>query len=356
MVVLNPGNVLSRGDIMHTLKQNNFRKYITITLLMFLLASVLVMSGGCSLGADRLYRDGEKLMQEGRFDEASTHFSEYIKRKPKDPRGYVALSDVLLIQASMTKKSFDYATMQDKSFALLQKAKEVAPESEIPHIGLGRFYMSSRQLERAKQEFYEARDKNPKNPEHKHMLAIIYTGEGNIKEAEKLFKEIINTCSKNNEDHRKSLLVAYTGLLEFIGMETRTDDESLKLINEAINFKPDYSRAYAVRGIASYKIGKINDAIEDFNKALELCEESEAFAHKLLGKIYEKKGDTGKAINHYKAFLNILDNDPQTGIPQGKDQITERDVSIFKAYTGIDPEHRDLKSVRDKIKKLSAED
>jgi tetratricopeptide (TPR) repeat protein len=340
---------------MKSLRQNIFKNNLAAILLLSLMFLTFWTASGCSGGAEKLYREGDILMQEGKLDEASAKFSEYIKKKPKDPRGYVALSDIMLMQASLTTKSIDLATLQDKSFALLQKAKKVAPKSEIPHVGLGRFYLSMGQIERAKIEFNQARELNPKNPEPNYMLGVIYAGEGNIKDAEIVFKEIIKTCSRENSEHKKAITVAYAGLLEFIGMEARTDGESLGIINDAISFKPDYSRSYAVRGIYNYKVGKINNAIEDFNKALGVCEKSEAFAHKILGRIYEKKGDKAQAVKHYHAFVSEFETDPGTGLPDGRDSINERDISRIKAYTGIDPDFRDLKAVRNKIRILSSE-
>jgi tetratricopeptide (TPR) repeat protein len=341
---------------MKTLMQRYHKNLFITAVLMIFSLSILLSSVGCSIGANRIYQEGEKLLQEGKLDEASVKFSTYIKKKPKDPKGYTALADVLNTQALMTEKTTDRNQLMDKSFGVLQKAKEKAPESEIPNIGMGKFYLTTGQVEKAKEEFVEAQKKNPENLVPKYLLGLIYAGEKDYKKSEEIFKEIIKTAPKKDDEHGKALAVAYAGLIEFIGMKARTDEESFKIIEEALAFNPEYSRAYAVRGIYYYKSGKIENAIKDFETAIQKSADGESFSHKILGKIYEKKGDRAKAIQHYEAFVESFSRDTKDGIPDGRDAIKEKDLSRIKAYTGIDPGFRDLKAVREKVKRLKSEE
>lgn len=69
---------------------------------------------------------------------------------------------------------------------------------------------------------------------------------------------------------------------------------AIKLYNEAIQLKPDFSWAYNNRGIVYYNLGKYQQAIADCSKAIELNPKF-AEAYQLRSLSYKKLGNIAKA-------------------------------------------------------------
>ena len=69
--------------------------------------------------------------------------------------------------------------------------------------------------------------------------------------------------------------------------------------DKAIELKPGYANAYAIRGISYSKKGDLNTAIKDYNKAIELNPgDANAFANR--GLAFKAKGMLKEAEQDFK--------------------------------------------------------
>lgn len=75
-------------------------------------------------------------------------------------------------------------------------------------------------------------------------------------------------------------------------------DMAITNYNRAINRRDDFFYYHLQRGLAKNELGQTDGAEADLNRSLELL--PTAPAHFTLGKIAAKRGDTAKAIEHYK--------------------------------------------------------
>lgn len=73
---------------------------------------------------------------------------------------------------------------------------------------------------------------------------------------------------------------------------------------KAIKYEPYFAEAYAWLGKSYLAEGKLEPALENLHKAIELSPRNIA-ALDALGKAYEKKGDTAKAITCFQKILNV---------------------------------------------------
>jgi tetratricopeptide (TPR) repeat protein len=79
-------------------------------------------------------------------------------------------------------------------------------------------------------------------------------------------------------------------------------DEADRSIAEVLAAQPDHRRAKQLKGISLYRHGKLDEAEKILLEALSLNPEP-VRVHYFLGRIYEAKGDTAKALEHYREAL-----------------------------------------------------
>jgi tetratricopeptide (TPR) repeat protein len=81
-------------------------------------------------------------------------------------------------------------------------------------------------------------------------------------------------------------------------------DEAISNYNKALEINPRYASAYYNRGIAYGEKGQYNEEISDYNKALEINPKS-ADAYCNRGIAYGKKGEYDKAISDFTKAMEI---------------------------------------------------
>jgi len=80
--------------------------------------------------------------------------------------------------------------------------------------------------------------------------------------------------------------------------------EAIDHYNKAIRIRPDYFQSYDSRGAAYDKLGRYQQAIEDYNAAIRLKPEY-ANSYNNRGAAYDKSGQYQKAIEDYSAAIRL---------------------------------------------------
>jgi Tfp pilus assembly protein PilF len=81
-------------------------------------------------------------------------------------------------------------------------------------------------------------------------------------------------------------------------------DDAIEQYEQALQIKPDYAEAHYNLGVALGQLGKIDDAIEQYEQALRI-EPDYAVAHYNLGNALRQVGRIDDAIAHYQQALRI---------------------------------------------------
>ncbi len=75
-------------------------------------------------------------------------------------------------------------------------------------------------------------------------------------------------------------------------------DEAIEAFNKSIALKPDYADAYSNKGLILKNLGKLDEAIEVYNKALNF-KPNNAVIHNNMGNVFEVQGKLDKAIEAF---------------------------------------------------------
>lgn len=90
-----------------------------------------------------------------------------------------------------------------------------------------------------------------------------------------------------------------------LDLATGNTDEAAELINGVLAEQPEHRRAKMLDGILLFQQGQLDSAESILVEALVLNPDP-ARVHYYLGQIYEKKGNTAKALEHYREALARL--------------------------------------------------
>ncbi|MFP4498371.1 MAG: tetratricopeptide repeat protein [Vulcanimicrobiota bacterium] len=307
-------------------------------MVLILFLSVLTFSGaGCSSKtreANEHMKFGNQLAEEAKYEEAAQEFYKYIQLKPKDPEGYI----VILQALKMSER-------EDEYYTILKKANTFFPDNERILLEQASFFISKGQYEKAREILNKVLEKSPDNLSGLTLKGILLTNENELDQAFDVFKKVIFSSESQKEENKAMVKIAYTYLLEFIGSQAKVNKASMDIILKAIKELPDYGRGYSVLGIYYYKNGELESAEKRFKIALQKDIDQEAFAYKMLGRIYEKQGRTEEAIANYEKFLEAYGKD-------GRDFISPEKISQIQVYSSIEPTFMNLKEVREKVKQL----
>jgi predicted O-linked N-acetylglucosamine transferase (SPINDLY family) len=124
---------------------------------------------------------------------------------------------------------------------------------------------------------------------------------GDLRRAERLFKEIIKAGPKNFEAH-----YYLANILQDLGR----DEEAVQSYQRAMEINPDFPGTYYNMGSILMEKGDNDEALSCFEKALEL-DPACADIYNSIGVIYQSKGKLDDAIAYYQ---RALDADPKSAM------------------------------------------
>jgi len=91
----------------------------------------------------------------------------------------------------------------------------------------------------------------------------------------------------------------YFGYRGAVLLNLKRKKEALQDFNKAVELEPEYSYRYASRAFAKDALGDLSGAIEDYRIAVTL-DPDDAIAHNNLGLLEEKIGNQANAQKHFK--------------------------------------------------------
>ena len=162
------------------------------------------------------------------------------------------------------------------NYTLFSATVKAVPGSAKAHAGLGGEFLRRDEPAEAIREFKISTDIYPDFADVWDSYGLAESRLGHDKEALPLFEKALAMTAKDDTNY-DYVAVNLAGQL----VKLRKYDEALKLLNEEIANSPNYSRAWANRGVILYQRGEVASARSDALAALRL-DPSNALAQNLL--------------------------------------------------------------------------
>lgn len=164
------------------------------------------------------------------------------------------------------------------------------------HFNLGKKYLISKQLDRAKDELRKALQFYPYHADAIVYLGIISYHKGDKKAAEAYFNKALDN------DPKSAKAMYWVGRMHY---ENNRLTKAEKFLKKSLKYNNKFLEAYHYLGLVYLDKGMYDFAIEYLRKTLEIDREwSEAFLY--LGKAYHRKGDIEKAIDMLKNATSVM--------------------------------------------------
>lgn len=207
-----------------------------------------------------------------------------------------------------------------------QKALELDPSLAKVHHNLGKYYSDQGNLEKSYSEYDISVQIDP-------TRFGTWTARGELLEELGRYSECIESTSTAisiNKDYwsayiDRSLCYAEYGSLDmahedlsvvltnasadstamaqacYVAQRINMNNEAIEFCTISINLTPSDYKAYINRGDAYYNIGRYQDSLSDFTKALEFGDIPVAYGNR--GNVYSKLGEYDKAIEDYERSI-----------------------------------------------------
>ena len=135
----------------------------------------------------------------------------------------------------------------------------------------------------------------------KEQKAVALIKQGNLREAEEIYRELIATGTRNH--------IVYGNLAALCGMQ-RKFDELIKLLHRELELKPNYAEAHNKLGAALKEQGDLSAAIVSYKTALQL-KPNYPEAHNNMGLALQEQDELPAAIVSYNSALQLKPNYPE---------------------------------------------
>jgi tetratricopeptide (TPR) repeat protein len=176
------------------------------------------------------------------------------------------------------------------------------PDCWMAHINLGIYLHDRGHAEEAIENYRQAIQLNPNNPEALNDLGNALAAQGRLDEAIENYRKAIQL----NPDYRDAL----NDLGNALAAQGRFD-EAIKNYYKVIQLNPDFSTALNNLGHALTAQGRLDEAIENFRKAIQL-NPNYADALDNLGVALADKSRFDEAIENYRKAIQVNSNRSET--------------------------------------------
>ena len=205
--------------------------------------------------------------------------------------------------------------IRDLAYSHLTEAIQTIPEEPAAWADRGLWFVRNNRLKEAALDLGQAERLAPHSPEIQRILGLLYKKDGKYGEAARRFRQAL---AKDPKD--LPTLYALTQALDQEAGEG-SDQESLKLLNQALAIQPNNLRLLHAKGILAVRLGD-QQALDDVVAAYRRLEpgwsgSGAADAHRLLDTLAgQARGLVGEAA----AFtLNVLNNNLQAEFAYSRD-------------------------------------
>jgi len=240
---------------------------------------------GKKTNAGNLNNEGNRLLQEGKVQEAAQAYRKAVQLDPNNAQWQYNLSLALAKLGA-----------REGQETALQRALQIDPGVAATHNDLGLVYLSEGKLDKAEREFQASLEINPKFAEAQNNLGAVYSQQGKNSEASELFRRATdNDPTYTRAFVNLSLLMARqgdflaakeqiqralkdspydVGALTALGMvegKMNHHQESVEAFRQVVSLRPEYPDGHVNLGIALADRYDLQGALREFSEAIRVA-------------------------------------------------------------------------------------
>jgi tetratricopeptide (TPR) repeat protein len=278
----------------------------------------------------RQVQAAEKLMSEGKYQQAADMFHEALNRNPKDVEARVGYGMACVKQFALDRagQEFDKALALDPKNAMAHCGKALCAMYKLQSSSMTVQRDRQSYLNLAEKECGTALDIDPQLPEAHYTIGLVYKEQNNMDKAVRAFEGAAKLDPKFSEPH------AALGLIKLQQNDLEGAESDFK---QATSLNSGNSTAHYGLGQTYLKKGMVDQAIDELNTALYQNRNS-APVHLALGKAYETQGNTVAAIKEYQQSIAIKPENPSAyiGIANIREQRGDIEHAIAELRSGLE--------------------
>ncbi len=182
----------------------------------------------------------------------------------------------------------------------LDAAKGLAPEMPAVYFVEGKyFYEKEHRLDLAEAAFRRAIELDPQHFKARYFLGLCLRWTGRLEEAEAALLETARMADeRRSPDH-----LPYQYLAELY-LEADRPERALAFAQHAVEISPESSTSQFLLGKCKWKLQHVEESIVALRKAISI-DNTYPEPRYLLGQIYLKRGDEGKAADELESFREL---------------------------------------------------
>lgn len=304
------------------------------------------------------------------FNAALKHYNELIDLSPKNTYSYIQIGII-----------YDEIQKFDDAIAWYKKALEIDPHEEDANLYISDIY--ERLGDEEKSLDYISRQIEIKGSEYSYIhRGIMYASKGLFNEALSDYNEAlrikpeskyaynnIGCLYKDNEkqqeaidyyvkaielDTDNSFVNSYNNIADCF-IDLKDYDKAFEYYNLGMNVMPQQDSLYSNKGLLLKKIGRYNEAIEEFKKAIELDDKNTEYLEN-IAETYEFIGCVDRAYNYYLKIVELNPSHSQVydrlaRIETEKKQY-KKAIEFMKKQIKVDPDEYEYQIKLGKLYKL----
>ncbi len=221
-----------------------------------------------------------------KYDQAVALYEKVLERSPTNIEAYRSITFCLNKQGKH-KKALDYVEKAEKAIG-----KEKPEVADLRAQAL----VDQKQYEEAAAIYQRLIDRDETNDRYYFLLGQVYYDAKRFTDAEAAFRKAIE-LNENNVD-------AYNNLGYMFAENKMHLDEAQKLIEKALELRPNAGYIIDSLGWAYFQKGDVEKALELLEKAMSLSQDDPVmFDH--LGDAYRAKGEKDKALEYWKRAIEL---------------------------------------------------
>ncbi len=240
----------------------------------------------------------------GNYDQAITNLERSLEINPDYPLTLGLLGDIYLAKGMYSQALRSYERYLSLSVGEVKKAKA--------SFYLGKLYYLNGDYTKVIQECQQALELNPQMIEAHWIQGLTFIKKEMFEQVE---SEVLVIKGLIEKTEAKELKTYYYHLLGELSLSKDLFQQALENFNKAVNIE-SLDRAFFLNalGEAYLKIGEL-DVAEEKLKAVLKINPNYTQTHYLLGLVYEKQGRKEKARGHFQKFIHIW-RDADEKLPQ----------------------------------------